>query len=157
MSEERKMRIFGNRDRGWRVQYGYYAPRGSTVRFLALAEWPADDLRQAHSIVARENISLIHEPMPAGARPMVDEHVVKRSIQEAITDPEGLIRKAFEGLPDPLPTVEELHQAMGIETPLARAGGRQFYLYLPEPVYGLLCGLAVAGGVSRTASSKRCY
>ena len=149
MSEERQWRIVGRTDDSWAVQYGYWAPRGSTRRFMALCEWPADTYVQAHAIVAREKVQMAFSPLPVTAQPLPDQHAVTRAIDSAPVDPEALMRRAVEGLGDPLPSVEELHAELGVPAPQLRDTARQFYVHLPEPVYGLLCAMAVSAGTTR--------
>lgn len=142
------MRVIERGER-WCVQFGFYRQRGSTKRFMTLAEWPADDLRQAHAIVAREGINLALSPLPADAKPIEARHTVTRTIRETPQDIEGLLRMAREGLTDPLPTTAESHRQLTAAAPLEKAGGRQFYAYLREPVYQRLAAMAVAAGTTR--------
>jgi len=143
------MRIVEREDDRWAVQYGYWARRGATRRFVALAEWPASSYVQAHAVVAREKINLISAPIPVDAEPLPERHVVTRAINEAQTGSDSLLRKALAGLPDPLPEVDALHKRMDIDPPMRRGNGRQFMCYLPEPVYGKLCAMAIAADTSR--------
>lgn len=143
------MRVVERRDGKWCVQYGYYEQRQSSSRFLALAEWPADDLRQAHSIAAREKINVALCPLPVDAQPLPQKPSVARAIREAPLDVREIVRRALAGLTDPLPTPEQSHEEMGVPCPQPKAGGRSYYLYLPEPVYGRLCAMAVAADVTR--------
>lgn len=143
------MRIVEREADKWAVQYGYWANRGATRRFVALAEWPASSYVQAHAVVAREKINLISAPIPVDAEPLPERHVVTRAINEAQTGSGTLIRKALAGLTDPLPSVDDMHRRMDLDPPMRRGNGRQFYLYLPEPVYGKLCAMAIAAETTR--------
>lgn len=133
----------------WCVQYGSWSPRGAARRFIVYREWPAADLCQAHVIAAREQINLVLDPVPVDAKPMEQKRVVARAIREAPADVPGLLARAREGLTDPLPATAESHARLGIAAPLEKAGGRQFYVYLAEPVYQRLAAMAVAADTTR--------
>ena len=149
MSEERKMRITC-RNEEWAVQYGYYKQRGSTSRFIALREWPAENLEQAHVIAAREKINVAFDPPAVDAEPLVEKRTVRRAIIEAPLNVRQVVKDGlYAALVDPMPTPEESHQKLGLPCPAARGGIRQFYVALAEPVYGLLCAMAAGAGVSR--------
>ena len=144
------MRIVGHEPHGWRVQYGFDRPRGATKRFAVIYEWPATDLKQAHMIVAREQLNVVLAPPPANARPMEEPGGVKRCIAEAPKDTAGLLERAVAGLEeDPLPSVERLHERLGVPAPEERKAGRAFYLYLPEGVYARLVAMAAHAGTTR--------
>lgn len=149
MSEERTMRI-ADRNGEWCVQYGYYKQRGSTSRFIALREWPAESLAQAHTIAAREKINVAFDPPAVDAAPIVEKQSVRRAITEAPLNVRRTVKDGlYAALVDPIPTPEESHKKLGLPCPLRKGGLRQFYVALAEPVYGLLVAMAAGAGVSR--------
>ena len=149
MSEERTMRVTARND-SWCVQYGYYKQRGSTSRFIALREWPAESLEQAHVIAAREKINVAFDPPAVDAKPIVEKRTVRRAINESPLDPKRTVKDGlYEAMVDPMPTPEESHKKLGLPCPLRKGGLRQFYVALSEPVYALLVAMAAGAAVSR--------
>ena len=142
------MRVIARGD-AWCVQYGFWRRRGSNKRFMAYREWSAPTLDQAYQIAAKKQIELALDPVPTDAEPMVEPHAVTRAIREAPADPSELLRQALEGLPDPLPSIEESHAAMRAELPAQHKGGRQFYCYFANPVYQRLAAMAANAKTTR--------
>ena len=136
------------------IEYGWWRTTGKSRRFNTIRCWPLSDISQAKEAMEKARIAVLTQldELPGvDAEAIKPRYLIKRDFRNAPGDIVGLIEAGRKGLEvDDLPTVEESHAKLQADVPALRGdGGRQFYVYLAEPIYQKLCAMAVAGKTTR--------